>query len=309
MKTIQAAIDKAQDGDLVSVASGRYSASTNGESFPVFTNKALVLSGDASAHPIIDAAGAGTTVLLASGSIGVFVSNFTIQGGNTGIAYVGPNLSSPIWVEIYNNSVTGNRVQGIDAAFSTVVIKRNLIALNGSAGVVDAGVHTYVSNPTIVNNVIAGNNGHGIYNEVSSSTITNNTFFFNYAGTGIANLSASNPQITNNIVTSNGHYGIFASADSAPTNTYNDVWGNSWGDYYAASGGTGSISKDPKYVSIVDFRLQCGSPAIDAGNNSAPSVPSYDFDGYPRPVDGIVDMGAYEKQPPICAIYLPLIVK
>jgi hypothetical protein len=51
-----------------------------------------------------------------------------------------------------------------------------------------------------------------------------------------------------------------------------------------------------------DFRLKAGSPAIDAGTNSAPLLPPKDFANQPRVIDGdgdgnaIVDMGAYEAQ-------------
>ena len=51
------------------------------------------------------------------------------------------------------------------------------------------------------------------------------------------------------------------------------------------------------------MRLQYGSPAIDAGNNRAPDLPTTDISGKPRLVNGnggptaIVDMGAYEFVP------------
>lgn len=52
-----------------------------------------------------------------------------------------------------------------------------------------------------------------------------------------------------------------------------------------------------------DFRLAPGSPAIDAGRNridagrnrTEPRLPAMDLDGYPRILNDIVDMGAYES--------------
>jgi parallel beta helix pectate lyase-like protein len=315
-KTIQAAINKAPEGDYVVVMAGTYSVGSNGESFPITITKALNVGGDYSAptRPIVDASNSGYEVFSAVGNIGIFMSNLTVQGGVHGIGFQGASNISRIWGELYDSTITLNDHNGIYSTYSNVAIKRTLIALNGSGGSLDSAIRNFLADGDIINNVIVWSNGHGVYNEVSSPNITNNTISLNYAGTGIANLSASNPQITNNIVALNGHHGIYADGGSAPTNTYNDVWANSlagigWADYYGTSGGTGSISRDPRLVSLLDFHLQCGSPAINAGNNSAPSVPSYDMDNNSRPVAGIIDMGAYEKQPPLFCLYLPLILK
>ena len=67
-----------------------------------------------------------------------------------------------------------------------------------------------------------------------------------------------------------------------------------------ASGQTGNISAAPLFVNASNFRLTVASPAIDAGTNSAPNLPTTDIAGRSRIFDGngdgiaIVDMGAYE---------------
>src|SRR5215469_12929394 len=73
------------------------------------------------------------------------------------------------------------------------------------------------------------------------------------------------------------------------------------------SGIHGNISVNPEFVGTNNFRLKDGSPAIDAGSNSAPNLPSTDIASNPRIINGnggttaIVDMGAYEFVPVVLA--------
>ncbi|MCI0477579.1 MAG: right-handed parallel beta-helix repeat-containing protein [Anaerolineales bacterium] len=332
-RTIQAAINKAVDGDSVYVLTGTYSAATNGESFPItITNKSLEIFGNSSTTTIVDAAGSGQNIFSASGnSIYVRITAFTLQGGNRAIEHIGGsppdfhifglvsynvirNNSVGIYTnnsiaEIKKNSFSGNTQSAIHNVNYNPSISENDISWNGSGGT-SAAIYNDHACPVIVNNLLGWNNGTGVYNNSSHPIITNNTIAFNYGGSGVANFNSSNPQITNNIITSNGVYGIIAQSGSVPLGTYNNVWANVWGDYSGVSAGTGSISADPRFVSLLDAHLLCSSPAINAGNNSAPRVPFFDFDGNPRAVGGAVDMGAYEKQSDLfCPIHLPLILK
>ena len=61
--------------------------------------------------------------------------------------------------------------------------------------------------------------------------------------------------------------------------------------------GTGSITSDPLFVGSGDYRLQAGSPCINAGTNSTWTLTTdTDLDGNKRrwPANGQADMGAYE---------------
>jgi Abnormal spindle-like microcephaly-assoc'd, ASPM-SPD-2-Hydin len=92
-----------------------------------------------------------------------------------------------------------------------------------------------------------------------------------------------------------------------PMLTSNDVYAPGGTNYGEActdqTGMNGNISADPLFVSSSNYRLKGGSPAIDAGDNSAPDLPSKDFAGNPRIINGndaptaIIDMGAYEFVP------------
>jgi hypothetical protein len=61
----------------------------------------------------------------------------------------------------------------------------------------------------------------------------------------------------------------------------------------------------PQFVGAGNFHLPAGSPAIDSGDPLTVTLPTEDFDGAPRPVDGNADgnarrdMGAFEFQPPV----------
>jgi hypothetical protein len=61
----------------------------------------------------------------------------------------------------------------------------------------------------------------------------------------------------------------------------------------------------PQFAGPGDYHLLAGSPAIDVGDPLTAALPTEDYDGAPRPVDGNADgiarrdMGAFEYQPPV----------
>jgi parallel beta-helix repeat protein len=336
-KTIQYVLSGCYGGCSISLAAGTYSTASNGERFPISVtaaiNNAIYITGrKGQTETFIDASESGQNVINVSAGIGFSLSGVTVKGGNRGIQLaggqgynsIGASISdsaisnnvtgvyaSYTFGEITHNNFSGNTSYGIYYNNSTAQINRNSLAFNCTGGIpsYDAAIYLDSSPPVIIkNNLIGWNYGSGIYVSNSSPMIMNNTISINYGGSGVAVFNASNPTIINNIITSNGYIGIHADTLDSSSNTYNDVWANGYADYLGTSGGKGSISRDPRFVSILDAHLLCSSPAINAGTNTVAITD--DYDGNPRPVGGTVDMGAYEKQSNLyCPTYLPLIVK
>ena len=207
-----------------------------------------------------------------------------------GIYCVNTN-SSPI---IINNIIKGNKASfggGISAGNSGIIIANNIIVQN-----------------------IAISDGGGIGR--ASGIITNNTIYGNsapYYGGGL-NVEDGTCRIVNNIiVNSQGGGGIYFPVYPDSIISSNNVWNNTGGNfsgyYHSGCGDTSwgtnrngtpcdsfyNIIRNPIFVNPgTDYHLQESSPCINAGNNNAPGLPYFDFDGNTRIRGGYVDMGVYE---------------
>ncbi len=162
------------------------------------------------------------------------------------------------------------------------------------------GTYSHVHNNLIIDNSAtssgAAKGGGGIYSRYDTSRICNNTLSGNhaYAGGGIYVLTFYDlpPLVTNCIVRDNTASASGAEIYPDPTTgstvivTYSNVKGG-WP-------GTGNIDADPLFVEPGDYHLTYSSPCKDAGDNTAPGIPTEDFEGDPRIADGIADMGIDE---------------
>jgi len=195
-----------------------------------------------------------------------------------------------------------------------------------SGGVFYNSSNASTSSPTINNAIFSGNKatndaGGVMYNisksSGSSSPVINNATFSNntagFEGGVFYNISkssgASNPVLDNvilwgNSATSSGNQIYNSSA--TPLINYSLIESGDSGSNSgtAFSDGTGNINADPLFVDADgadsisgtlddDLRLDVGSPAIDAGDNS--TCESTDIRGENRD-DWTCDMGAYEVQ-------------
>jgi len=187
------------------------------------------------------------------------------------------------------------------------VIRNNISSgLSGGGGItLWSGTHLYGTFSYVFDNLIINNRatdsgvvtgGGGIYSNYDTSRIYNNTVVGNEAlrggGLYVTTISVLPPLVTNSIFWDNrASTGPQIYADpfygSAVTVRYCDVEGG-----YS---GTGNIDTDPLFSDAAegDFHLTWDSPCRDAGKNIS-YLSDVDFEGDPRIVDSVVDMGADE---------------
>lgn len=229
--------------------------------------------------------------------------------------------------QIIGNTIRNNFGVGFGGGIGlfgagNVLILNNTIASNTAES---QGGGIYMVNEAdeiIVQNLITQNSapdGAEIYSLIPQSTagyrLVNNTIASNSTSnaTVVADGFNKNAQIVNNlIIAPAGQFALLCNpiyTDGPPIVQFNDAFtpqGTSYSGMCAGlSGMDGNISVDPRFVNpkANNYRVLDGSPVIDVGDNSAPDLPSTDFAGNPRIINGnsgstaIVDMGAYEFIP------------
>ena len=227
----------------------------------------------------------------------------TLNGGGLFLEASSPTMS----FMSFTGNTAGGQGGGLSSHASSPVLSYFTFSANQAS--TGGGFYSYTSgSPTLTNGLFNGNyalygsafaNSQGSTFAMLNLTIAGNAIGY---GGGAIYTDSSSPTIVNCILWGNAGE-AFAIYGPAPTVSYSTVQGG-----YP---GTGNISADPLFVaplspdlaptSAGNYRLRYGSPAIDAGLDSAIAL-STDLDGQPRKVDGsggsspIVDMGVYEWQ-------------
>ena len=252
----------------------------------------------------------GSTLTINSSTI----SNNTTGGDGGGIR------AETATVTITSSTISGNTGTngggGISVTTTPLTITSSTLTNNTASGGTGGGIRTDTA-ATITNCLLTNNEsviGSAIYIEeneeanITNCTIASNTstyetpmtIFFNSTGGGT---------VRNCIIANNGaSYGIYAAVAGSATILNNDIYNNTLGLYAggeivyttaealnALPYASGNIDSNPLFVSVSDYRLQTGSPCINAA--TATGAPTTDLDGNTRPQDGGYDIGAYEYVP------------
>lgn len=187
---------------------------------------------------------------------------------------------------------------------SGVIVRNNLIYLNDKAGLVFGGFAAEVGrveDSFFYNNTLYRNDtfnrgfGQLWIQYASDNVVTNNVF----VTSGRRELLHSDAGNQNNVVDYNLWFAPRGTNDTSFT--WNGQNYSSFGDYQSATGQDAhSLFGDPLFVDVVlrDFHLLAGSPAIDAGSDTAGWFAALDFEGTSRPQGARPDIGALEFRTP-----------
>jgi hypothetical protein len=193
---------------------------------------------------------------------------------------------------IYNISGYGVHVYSPKLAPSDNIIDGNTIHNTGTTsdgGLAFAIVLSYGNRNVAMNNVIYNNqNGISIFDwgTTNNSQVVNNTIYNNgQAPPSVPCGSNCNPAIS------------VSSTSTGAIVRNNILWANrinSVSDRGESSVLSNQLTVDPLFVNAAgnDFHLTAGSPAKDAG--VALDNVLTDLDGTRRPVNGVIDVGAFE---------------
>lgn len=301
-QTISAAIDKAQAGDMVRVATGTYYFKLNPANpdnryiFLIF--KSITLSGGwnetfsaQTGFSVADAQDIGVIGYIAArdangNRVTAQIERFILQNSNPG-----PNYAGALYVDgdlvLNNSTVRYNRAGGCGGLcvygsidLNNVTMQYNSAVNDGGAIAIGQGARATIRNSTIVRNQ-AGGRGGGILAQTGAMVNLQNTILAENTA-GVSGADCSGP------VVSSGYNLVGATAGCAMTPGPGDL-----------NGANARLLPTAYWLGY--FALGPDNPAIDSGNPTG----CIDAQGNPLAADqrnapryGRCDIGAYEYRPP-----------
>jgi hypothetical protein len=184
----------------------------------------------------------------------------------------------------------------------------NNTSYTGGALIVSGYCQPYIINNLFANNTADANGGAVAVKYYAGGYHLNNTFYNNYSGGngGAYSIGCMNDSIffANNIIYNNDdldsdYPDFYIDYEDSNMKFYNNIIESGLASYTDIIQ-AGNSTDDPMWLDPAanDFRIACGSPAIDAGIDTLSLYTQFDIIGMPRMINGLYDMGAYETQLP-----------
>lgn len=295
------AVNNDQD-DVIHIASGVYDLTSTVKYNPYNTdpeNHTLTIEGAGIGSTILDGGDIvqimyiDTRTLSDDSQAHITIRGITFQDGTVtnesgaGLSFASNNGNITVENSSFINNVSAFYGGGLFArveANGNIKLTNNVFYQNQANSGNGGGAAAYSlngTNVTLISNTFIEN---------SASGSGGGTFIVFFADLGTGNIY--NNIIWNNAATNFGNDIMISNQEGNSANVYN----NDFSDFDKSVPGSisegNNINQDP--LLTADFHLQENSPCINTGNNSAPGLPSTDFEGQSRIAGIAVDMGADE---------------
>lgn len=200
-----------------------------------------------------------------------------IRFNNNGVDCFSSSTALVQKMDFVGNANSAIRCNGASPTIAENVFRNNDVLI--------AVVSCDAASPVIKQNIFYNNSSSAIdCSNGAAPKIWHNTVVQNDFGVTITD---SSPELVSNIIVLNG-FGV-QNDGGTPVVRFNDVWGNSNGDFQGTPAGVGDLTEtnangdpadpfdnimlDPRFVNPggLDFRLSVTSPCIDAGDPTNPA--------------------------------------